>query len=267
MKLKSFFISNDLTPISKICLAGLFMAIAIILQKVLAINYIPVVPFLRISLGGPAIIIFSSILLGPWYGLLVGAGSDILGYLLFDPRNYSFFPTITLIYALLGFLPYFLFSLSKKIKSWKITLSILIAFMVICIASVTTFLWLNDSMTLYHTTYDINLLIRLLVPGLMLLLFGALLTFILLYDKHVRKVNADLPLYPIQTSFCLLVIEILVMVSFGSLMKAIAFGFETYFIILLCQVIVMFVNIPLNTMVMTILIRVMSKHFLKKRED
>lgn len=265
--MKSFFVRNDLSPISKICLAGLFMAIAVILQKVLAINYIPVVPFLRISLGGPAIIIFSSILLGPWYGLLVGMGSDIIGYLLFDPRSYAFFPTITLIYAVLGFVPYFLFMLFRRVNNKKVMLSLIIAFMVACLVAVTSILWCNNSLTLYHTTYDLNLLIRLLVPGLMLALFGGLLTFIILYDRRVSKANADMPLYPIQTSFCLLVLELFVMVIFGSLMKAVAFGFETFWVILLCQIIVLFVNVPLNTVVMTVMIRVMSKHFLRKIED
>ena len=265
--MKSFFVRNNLSPVSKICLAGLFMAVTIILQKVLAVNYIPIVPFLRISLGGPAIIIFASILLGPWYGLLVGIGSDVLGYLLFDPRNYSFFPTITLIYAVLGFLPYFLFSLFKRVHNKKISLIMIISFMTLCILTVTLVLWLNNTLTLYQSVYTINLLIRLLIPGVMIVLFAALLVFIIFYDKRVSKRNADLPLYPIQTSFSLLVLELFVMVIFGSLMKAVAFGFQTFWVILFCQIIVMFINVPLNTIVITILIRVMSKHFLKKSED
>ena len=57
------FLKANLTTVQKICFAGIFIAVVTILQKVLAINYIPVVPFLRISLGGPAVIIFSSIFL------------------------------------------------------------------------------------------------------------------------------------------------------------------------------------------------------------
>ena len=75
-----------LTAIQRICITGLFIAIVTILQKVLAVNYIPVVPFLRISLGGPALIIFSSIFLGPLYGLIIGAASDVIGYFLLDPK-------------------------------------------------------------------------------------------------------------------------------------------------------------------------------------
>ena len=37
----------------KICLAGLFTALATILQKILAINYLAALPFFRISFGAP----------------------------------------------------------------------------------------------------------------------------------------------------------------------------------------------------------------------
>ena len=86
----------NLKPIQKICLSGLFIALTIILQKVVAINYIPIMPFVRVSPGGPALIIFSSIFLGPVYGMVIGIASDLLGYLIFDPKTMGFFPQITL---------------------------------------------------------------------------------------------------------------------------------------------------------------------------
>ena len=84
MKLQ--FFKTNLTVIQKICLSGLFMALIVILQKVVAVNYLAFAPFVRISFGGPALIIFASVLLGPIYGALIGMGSDLLGYLIFDPR-------------------------------------------------------------------------------------------------------------------------------------------------------------------------------------
>ena len=108
---------------------------------------------------------------------------------------------------------------------------------------------------------------RILIPSIMLLLFVCLLVFIIWYNRKVRASNEDLPLYPAQTSFALIIVELVVMVIFGSLMKAIAFGFETFWVILFSQLIIMFVNIPLNTIAITILVKVMSKHFLKKSED
>ena len=98
--MKIHFFKTNLTTIQKICLSGLLMALVVIFQKVFAINYLAFAPFVRISFGGPALIIFSSILLGPIYGALIGMGSDLLGYLIFDPRMYPPYLQITAIYTL-----------------------------------------------------------------------------------------------------------------------------------------------------------------------
>ena len=108
--MKFRFIKINIPVIQKICITGLFIALTMILQKVVAVNYIAAFPFVRLSLGGPALIIFASIMLGPLYGALVGAGSDLLGYIAFDIKAYPLYPQITAIYTLLGFAAYFIFS-------------------------------------------------------------------------------------------------------------------------------------------------------------
>ena len=150
--LSNSLIKNNLSPISKICLAGLFIALATILQKVVAINYSPALPFLRISLGGPAVIIFSSIFLGPLYGLLVGAGSDILGYFALDFSGYAYMPQVTAIYAMLGFLPYFVFILIKRVQSKKVMLIAESSILGAIFLATSLFVILNDSMTMYSTS-------------------------------------------------------------------------------------------------------------------
>ena len=265
--MKNFFPRNDLDQISKIALAGLFIAIAVILQKVLAINYIPIIPFVRVSPGGPAIIIFASLLLGPWYGLLVGGASDIIGYFIFDASGFGFFPTITLIYTLLGLLPYFLFFIFKKVRSQKTSLIFTIALMFACLATVLVVLLTNDKLTLFSTTTSVTLAMKIAIPSAMLVLFTGLLIFIILYNRRIALKNENLPLHPAQTAFALIIVELVVMVAFGSLMKAIAFGFKTFWVIGFSELILLFINVPLNTIAITILTRVMSKHFLKKNED
>ena len=104
----------------KICLAGLLTALATILQKILAINYLAALPFFRISFGAPAVIVFASIFLGPFYGAAVGAFSDILGYYAFDMSSFGYMPQITLIYLLLGLSAYFVYFLIVKLKNDKL---------------------------------------------------------------------------------------------------------------------------------------------------
>ena len=165
------FLKANLTTVQKICFAGIFIAVVTILQKVLAINYIPVVPFLRISLGGPAVIIFSSIFLGPIYGMCIGALSDILGYFLLDPKMMGYLPQITAIYALLGLVPYFIFWLFKLIKNEKVMFVIEGVSFVGLIAGITAYLFLNDNLQLYGSTYTLALWQKILIPSILLFLW------------------------------------------------------------------------------------------------
>lgn len=253
------FLKTNLTTVQKICFAGIFIAVVTILQKVLAINYIPVVPFLRISLGGPAVIIFSSIFLGPIYGMCIGALSDILGYFLLDPKMMGYLPQITAIYALLGLVPYFIFWLFKLIKNEKVMFIIEGVFFAGLIAGTTTYLFLNDNLQLYGSTYTLALWQKILIPSILLFLFVGLFISSFLFSKKYKK--DSLPISPICISFSCFVIEVLIMVLFGTMMKGWAFGFKTYPMILICQVIVLFVNIPLNTWLLILLLRVTNRFY------
>ncbi len=245
--------NNKLSLTSKICLAAVFIVLAMICQKVVAINYIAVIPFLRISFGGPAVIIFSSILLGPLFGLLVGAGSDILGYFIFDPKNNAFFPQITAIYLLLGFASYFIFLFVKKLIGEKVIKVVTPSFIVVALIGVLLTIWLAPELQLYGKTYELALWQKASITGGLLILSIFLLTFILLYARK----NKDINVY--KVSFALLLIEIVVMVMFGTLMKGLAFGFATYPVILLCQIIVLFINVPLNTVLINLLAKIIKR--------
>ena len=257
--MKMGLLKTNLTTIQKICFAGIFIAIVTILQKILAINYIPVVPFLRISLGGPAVIIFSSIFLGPIYGMCIGALSDILGYFLLDPKMMGYLPQITAIYTLLGLIPYFVFWLFKLIKKDQILFIVEgIAFAAL-IGGVSAYLFLNDNLQLYGSTYTLALWQKILIPSVLAVLFAGLFVSSFLFQKKYKK--DSLPISPICITFCCFLIEILVMVLFGTFMKGWAFGFKTYPMILVCQIIVLFINIPLNTWLLILLMRVTGRFY------
>ena len=242
---------HNLNLTQKIVVAGLLMVMAMIFQKVFAVNYIAVIPFLRISLGGPAVIILSSIWLGPLYGLVVGLGSDVLGYLILDPKNNAFFPQITAIYALLGLSAYFVFFIIKRIKSRKMFFIEIIAMLAVY-TFVTIFLFVNKEIKLYSSTYVLELWQKFLITGILLLLFLIIILFIYFFNRrHKDKFDTSFDVY--QISFACFFLELFVMVNFGTVMKGMAFGFMTYPMILICQIIVMFINIPLNTVLLSYL--------------
>ena len=250
-----------ISPIQKITFSGLLIAVVIILQKILAINYIPVVPFLRISLGGPALIIFSSLFLGPIYGLFIGAASDVLGYFIFDPKANAFFPQITAIYAVLGLVSYFVFLLFKLIKNKTLMLIIEGATFIGLLVFITLYLCLNTNLQLYSSTYEVQLWQKIVIPIVLFILLSLLFISSIIFDKKSEKWN--LVLSPINISFSCFVIEVTVMVMFGTLMKGFAFGFATYPMILLTQIIVLFINVPLNTWLLILLFRVTNRFYNK----
>ena len=256
--MKFQLIKTNLTTIQKICLAGLFLALTIILQKVVAINYLAFAPFVRISFGGPALIIFASILLGPIYGAIIGMGSDLLGYLIFDPRMYPPYLQITAIYTLLGFVSYFVFSLVFSIKNRKALTIIEIVFMALIWLAVSLYVLLSSQITLFSSTYDVPLLSKILIPSILGLTFIGIILFSNLY-----KPKDDSPfMSPLHICFASFICDLFIIVLFGSVMKAWAFGFQTFLAIILCQAMVMFINVTLDTLFICVFQRFTKKYFL-----
>lgn len=257
--MKNFLIKTNISYIQKICLSGLFIALIMILNKVVAINYIPVMPFVRISLGGTALLIFASFLLGPVFGGIVGGISDILGYFIFDPKTFGMFPQITLIYVLLGVLPYFVFCLIRKISSKKLVISIEYGVFAAIFTFISIFLFTHNSFVLYGETYNLELYQKIIILGLIVLLFGVIVFTNAFVDKRMQNKENYFNVY--QVSFSVFLIEVLVVFLFGTLMKSLAFGFSLFLVILFTQSILMFINIPLNTYLCLVVMRISKKYF------
>lgn len=248
-----------LTIVQKISLAGILIVLVALFQKVFAINYIPVSPFVRISFGGPALIIFSSILLGPWFGLLVGAASDIVGFFIFDPKNFGAMPffQITFIYALLGFLPFFVYKLVNLITNKKLMICIELGVFFSLLLTIVLFCSLDYSV-------DLALWARIVIPVVAFTLLAVVFVTSILLDKYFTKRGYDIK--TINNGFTCFVLEMTVMVLFGSLMKAWAFSSFTFWIIFVSQVIVAFFNIPLNTFLVSYIMN-LSKKLIKVEKD
>lgn len=245
-----FKLKTSLSQIQKICLAGIFTALVAVFQKVLAINYVPGLPFVRLSFGGPALIIFSSILLGPWYGLLVGAASDVLGYFIFDMSSFGWFPQITVIYAVLGFVSYFVFGLIRHFDNKKkMILTEIVAF-IIFIASIVLFL----------IQQDVDLWIKIVIPSIALVLGTLCLVMICFLNK---KIEPSKKLNLFQISFASFILDVVVLLAFGTLMKSFAFGFESYLLIFTCQAFVLFFNILIDTIVLSLMLKLTNKYFIE----
>ncbi|MBQ6730390.1 MAG: hypothetical protein IJR08_00545 [Bacilli bacterium] len=253
--MKIQWIKTNLTAIQKICLSGLFIAIAVILQKVVAINYLAFAPFVRVSLGGPALVMFGSILLGPIYGLFIGVASDLLGYFIFDASGYPLFLQVTAIYALLGFVSYFVFSLVYSLRNTKALTIIEIAFVSVIWITISLFMLLNNQIKLFSTTYDLTVLSKVLVISIS----GVIFLSIILLSNLIKPKDGSVFASPLHICFASFICDFFVLVLFGSVMKAWAFGFTTFVAIVICQALVMSFNVFIDTFFISTF-----QHFCKK---
>ena len=247
----------NLSTVQKISLAGIFIVLVAIFQKVFAVNYIPVLPFVRISFGGPALIIFASILLGPWYGLLVGAASDIVGFYIFDPKLLGTVPffQITFIYALLGFGSYFIYKLFMGIKNDRVMLIIELSVFTLLLLGITLFVSLDYKVNL-STVY------RIIIPIVSFILQGVTIFSQIFTKRYFVKKGIEHNIS--NLGFACFVIEMVIMLAFGVAMKTWAFSSASFLIILVSQVIVAFFNIPLNIFLVSYMMYLSDK-FIKTR--
>lgn len=247
----------NLSITQKIALAGIFIILIALFQKVFAVNYIPVLPFVRISFGGPALIIFSSILLGPWFGLLVGAASDIMGFYIFDPKMFGTAPffQITFIYALLGFASFFIYKFFLLVKNERLMFIIESITFSILLVGLTLFAALDYNVNL-ETVY------RVLIPVVSFILLGLTIFTQVFVSRYFKKREKEVNVTSV--GFACFVIEMTIMVAFGVLMKWWAFSGSTFIVILVSQIIVAFFNIPLNTFLVSY-IMYLSNRLIKQK--
>ena len=252
------WIKTNLTVIQKICLAGLFIALATVLQKVAAINYLAFAPFVRLSLGGPALIIFASILLGPIYGMFVGIASDLLGYVVFDASGFPLFLQITAIYALLGFASYFVFSFAFSIKNRKVLAVIEIVVLAIIWTIVAIFTLTRHEM--FNSNYEITPLVKALICSIL----GVIFVGIILMSIFIKPKDNSVYRSPLHICFASFICDFFISVLFGSIMKASAFGFATFSTIIICQSLVMFFNVFMDTFFISAFQKFTKKYFVEE---
>lgn len=247
-----------LDNVVKICLSGLLLALVIIFTRFLSFQNIPIIPFVRISLG-PALIIFASIVLGPIYGGIVGGLSDILGILLVpNALGYSINPYFTLVYTLLGVIPWCLFKLFSLIKKENILFWIFNSFLLGLWIFITVFILLNPSVA--NVNFELYQRILIIVISFVLLsLTGFLVYFINKRFKNRGDVSV------MNVAFVSLISEIFIMLILNTIVKSIFFEID-FFVIFFFQAIVFFIDVPLNTFVVSYLIKILNQVSFKGRK-
>jgi len=218
--------------VRKITLSAMLIALTVICLKVIAIN--PGYSFVRISFG-PALIIFSSLYLGPVYGAIIGAGSDVIGAFMISTGVYQ--PLFTLIYGLLGVIPWLLNFLFKKVNNRKIA-GIFFNFSYILWTIFTILIvWL------YPQIDKLNLKIIYTVVDVVLAVGTAIAIYFI--SKHFKHKYPDYDNKFYRYALISFIVEIVLMVFANSLVKSIQYE-QPYMLIVEWMALISFINIPIN---------------------
>lgn len=169
----------------KIVLSGLFIALSIVLTRVFSAHVIIAgVPGARLAIGFVPIIL-ASVILGPYFGMMVGAASDIIGFMLFPIGIY--FPPITLTSALVGLLPYLIFRVLGKRKEWIRILSAVFVTQVSCSMFLQT-LWIS---LLYNVPYQELFYPRALITAITIPAYYLFISIVLVGLKKANLITLD----------------------------------------------------------------------------
>lgn len=243
-----------LSQVHKITLSALLLVLTIILTRITPLQDFPVIPWIRISLG-PSLIIFSSLLLGPLYGAIVGAGSDILGIVLFPNKlGYGINPLFTLVYGLLGVLPWILLYLVKRIKNEEILRFLFIIISVLIGIAIELFIFFVPQI---QSGYDFKAGIKIAIIVVSSVLMIVDIILIHLFNMFFRKKYGQV-FSPFKIAFVCLISELVLMLFLNSLVKTITFEVN-YWIIFFAQLLVFFIDVPLNTFVCEFLILLVAR--------
>jgi energy-coupling factor transport system substrate-specific component len=207
----------------KITLAAMLLVLAVFSTMFFKLFSIPGFSLIRFSIT-PAIIIYTSLFLGPVYGFVVGVASDLIPAFLVPTGSWMF--TITIVYAFLGIVPWLAMQLTKRIrcalkKPW--VLYGFLAAVLISIGCVFFFTNLFDSG--FGSNPTLVKIIILIVSALLDVGLGFGLYF---ENKYFQKRILDLTDIPSPNEVALIVTITEVIVSL--IMKSLAFWL--YFVIL-----------------------------------
>jgi hypothetical protein len=209
--------NEKFTPVQKVTFSAMLIALAVIatfLAKTISMG-----PFyyLRFSLT-PALIIYTSLALGPFYGALVGAAADLIPAFALSQGEYNFL--ITIVYVILGVLPWLLEKLTKRFRSslkspyYFYGLLTLLFIALVCIFYATPLL--DSSFMIKNEvgdTYDASVWAKPTILGVVFLLDVGLGVGLYFTNRYYQKRILDYPDIPSPNEIAIigLISEVVVM--------------------------------------------------------
>ena len=241
--------SNAKTRTRKMVICGLLLALSIVLKIVFEV-YIPIggLPTLRVNLTALPIYL-SGIIAGPFFGLAVGALSDILCFLIKPSGPY--FPGFTVVSALSGLLPGLIFMYKDKIKISFKWFNLIIAALFALVMVASGVFGVSET----GITYDGKPVSTFFMVLMIVLLLG-FAAFPFFYQKFSK--TDDSSGYPVL--FTVTVTQILCSIILNTWFLTVVYG-QAASVLLPARVITNIFLIPFYSLVLTGILRLLSKKF------
>jgi hypothetical protein len=264
-----------LSPVQKMTLAAMLIVVDILGTRLPGyLQPTALFGFNRISFG-PTVVIFASLALGPLWGAVVGAGADVLGWVILGTQTGPLNFFITIVYALLGVVPWLLSLLTRKFRHFAKRPWILYLLLAILWGIFVGFLFGTNVFEPTFTKWNMDVLIaKWVFFGVSLLLCVG--TGIGLYasNRYFQKRILDYSSIPspLEVALIVIIVEVFLMI----LLKPLAFYCNawlylgksleeafgvSYSVLVLLSIMFSFVDIPLASFSVSWLL-IFSKHFI-----
>jgi len=212
---------NTSQLIRRITFSGMLIAVAIILERFISI---PIGLTNRIAFGS-AIVIASSLVVGPFYGMIVGAATDIIGFMIFNATGLAFTPFVTVGYVVLGFLPYFLYRAFQGHFFQQYGMLLLQGLLLFISFYATYFAYANETFT-FRNGPEVLIIeldqfwFRIVGPILLLSVFIGFSHFV----QWLKRFTQTDSISPMTIALSVFIVEVLVTIIWGGLWRSIYFG-------------------------------------------
>lgn len=242
-----------LSLLQRMTLTALMIALYMVATRFIMV---PVTPYVRLS-AGVAILILSSIMLGPISGAVVGIAGDLLGAVI-SPYlgNIVINPLMTVSYGLMGATPGLIMMLFRKVKGKDLVYSILFfALLGFIVIPLTIYMGIANEVTLFNRTFAITLAARIVVPIIAFILMGLFGVFTYFLNKRFKKRREEYPNLPspYQISFIVVVIEVVFTLFINVFAKMWMMDIKDFSVIFFPSLFIAFIYLPVNTLIVTYL--------------
>lgn len=201
--------------IRKMTLSAMFIALGLILERVLMI---PIGEVNRIAFGSSAIIL-ASLIVGPLFGALVGASMDVLGFMINSVGTYT--PYVTIGLAVLGILPWLLSKLMVSLKRIPGYYNVSYVLLTALFSYGIWFIYSRDQYTFNMgggNFVDVDLstwFVRIILPIIALAIFFGFVYLTGQFEKRFSSNQSKKSLPPKAIVFIVLVSEIIISIIWG----------------------------------------------------